>query len=138
MVAIQKKMQVINPLFSINTEACNNVNFRTTLWTGKNMQLTVMNIPVSGEVGLEIHDDVDQFFQVVSGFTRVYMVKTKREVSYYGTIDNSCAVVIPQKTWHNLINVGHIPLKLYSIYAPTEHPFGTVHKTKLESDLDEN
>ncbi|PGV55569.1 cupin, partial [Bacillus cereus] len=32
--------------------------------------------------------------------------------------------------WHNVINVGNKPLKIYSIYAPPEHPYGTVHETK--------
>ena len=36
----------------------------------------------------------------------------------------------------NLINIGCTPLKLYSIYAPPEHPHGTVHKTKEDAEMD--
>ena len=43
------------------------------------------------------------------------------------------AIIIPAGKWHNLINTGNIPLKLYSIYAPPEHPHGTVHVVKPEN-----
>ena len=43
------------------------------------------------------------------------------------------AIVIPAGKWHNLTNTGDVPLKLYSIYAPPQHPFGTVHETKAEA-----
>ncbi len=125
-------------LLNIHNEVCQNTNFRTTLWTGEHLQLTVMCIPVGGEVGLEFHEDVDQFLKIESGFACVYMGKTKQCVTCFGTADRDSAIIIPQKTWHNIINVGRMPLKLYSLYAPPEHPFGTIHKKKLDSDLDEN
>lgn len=34
--------------------------------------------------------------------------------------------------WQNLTNTGNGPLKLYSIYAPPNHPFGTIQSTKAE------
>lgn len=48
-------------------------------------------------------------------------------------IDRQSAVIIPAGTWHNLVNTGNCPLKLYSIYAPPHHPFGTVHRTKADA-----
>ena len=44
------------------------------------------------------------------------------------------SIMIPAGTWHNIKNIGNIPLKLYSVYAPPQHPFETVHKTKADSD----
>ena len=44
-------------------------------------------------------------------------------------------ILIPADKWHNLINTGHQPLKLYSIYAPSEHSHGTVHETKEEAEI---
>lgn len=32
-----------------------------------------------------------------------------------------------------IINTGNISLKVYTIYAPPEHPFGTVHETKADA-----
>lgn len=39
--------------------------------------------------------------------------------------------MIPAGKWHNVTDTGNIPMKLYAIYAPPEHPFGTVHETKV-------
>lgn len=47
-------------------------------------------------------------------------------------------IFIPAGTWHNLINTGNIPIKLYSIYAPPAHPFGTVHETKADAEEEHN
>ena len=125
-------------LINIRNKACCNTTFRTSVWTGENMQVTVMCIPVGGEIGLEYHDDVDQFIKIESGFARVYMGSTKQCVTCLGIADNETAIIIPKKTWHNIINAGRTPLKLYSVYAPPNHPFGTVHKTKLDADLAED
>jgi mannose-6-phosphate isomerase-like protein (cupin superfamily) len=35
--------------------------------------------------------------------------------------------------WHNVVNTGDGDLKLYSLYAPPEHPDGTVHGTKADA-----
>lgn len=123
-------------VLDIHKETCSNRNFRTTIWTGEHLQVTVMCIPVGGEVGLEIHEDVDQFIQIESGFARVYMGKTKQSVQCLGIANSNSAIIVPAKTWHNIINAQGIPLKLYSVYAPPQHPFGTVHETKLDSDLE--
>ncbi len=124
-------------VFPIRKEVCNNTTFRSAVWTGKNLQVTMMCIPVGGEIGLEFHEDVEQLLQIESGVARVYMGKTKPEVKCLGLADNKNLIIIPTKTWHNIINVGRTPLKLYSVYAPPQHPFGTVHKKKLDSDLAE-
>ena len=127
-----------NPqVLNMCNEVWKNTNFRTTIWTGKNLQVTIMCIPVGGEIGLELHDDVDQILQIESGYGKVYMGSTKDSVKCFGIADNNNVIIVPQKTWHNVINVGRTPLKLYSVYAPPEHPFGTVHQTKLDSDLAE-
>ena len=127
-----------NPVvLNIHKEICCNTNFRTTLWTGKHLQVTAMCIPIGGEVGLEIHEDVDQFLKIESGCAYVYMGKTKRDVKFLGIANQNSTIIIPAKTWHNIINAQNMPLKLYSIYAPAEHPFGTIHETKMDSDLAE-
>ena len=40
--------------------------------------------------------------------------------------------------WHNVVNTGNKPLKLYSIYAPADHPWGTVHPTKADAQAQEH
>ena len=120
-------------VFNINHATNMNRNFRTTLWTGKDMQLTLMSIPVGGDIGVEIHPDVDQFIRVESGRARVYMGYCRNELQEIACVDGNYAIIIPAGTWHNVVNVGNRPLKLYSLYAPPKHPFGTVHRTKEDA-----
>ena len=125
-------------VINIHSEALGNDNFRTSIWTGKYLQVTVMSIPVGGEIGLEFHNDLDQFIRIESGCAAVYMGKTKQNVKLVGRINSNYAIVIPAGTWHNVINSCSCPLKVYSVYAPPQHPLGTIHKTKLDSDLSED
>lgn len=115
-----------------------NTNFRTALWTGKYFQLTLMSIPVGGEIGLEAHKGTDQFLRIESGYGLVMMGESKDDLDYQVKVSSGDAVFIPADTYHNLKNIGKTPIKLYSIYAPPEHPKGTVHKTKQEADEAEN
>ncbi len=110
-----------------------NTNFRTTLWTGKNLQITLMSIDIGSEVGREIHEDHDQFLRVEQGQASVYMESDDGQLQVWQAVDGD-AVVVPAGTWHNLVNSGDVPLKLYSIYAPPQHPHGTIHITKEDAD----
>ena len=111
-----------------------NRNFRTTLWTGQDMQLTLMSIPVCGDIGVEMHDDVDQFVCIESGTARIYMGSCRAALQEMGCAIGGYAVIIPAGTWHNIVNAGSRPLKLYSIYSPPAHPKGTVNKTKADAE----
>ena len=124
-------------IINIHKETICNNNFRTVLWTDGKLQLTVMSIPIGGEIGLEFHDDIDQFIRIESGCATVYMGKSKDSMQRLGTVNEDYALIIPAGTWHNVINTCHRPLKVYSLYAPKKHPFGTVHPTKLDADLAE-
>lgn len=121
--------------FVVNIEKATNQNrnFRTALWTGENLQVTLMSIKVGEDIGLEIHPTVDQFIRVEEGWGIVKMGDSKDNLTFMKRVYNNDAIMVPAGTWHNLINAGNQPLKLYTIYAPPEHPRGTVHKTKAEA-----
>lgn len=125
--------------FVINiTEATRrNNNYRTALWTGKYLQATLMSIKVGDDIGLEIHPNTDQFIRIEEGQGLVKMGSSKNRLTYQRKVRDDFAVFIPAGTWHNIINTGNKPLKLYSIYAPPHHPFGTVHKTKKDAQASE-
>ncbi|KOR92861.1 MULTISPECIES: cupin domain-containing protein [Geobacillus] len=124
--------------FVVNIEraAEQNQNFRTALWTGKHLQVTLMSIEVGGDIGLEVHPNVDQFIRIEQGQGLVQMGERKDRLDFERIVSEDDAIMIPAGTWHNVTNIGHVPLKLYSIYAPPEHPFGTVHRTKAEAMAD--
>jgi mannose-6-phosphate isomerase-like protein (cupin superfamily) len=115
-----------------------NANYRTALWTGKNLQVTLMSIPVGGEIGLEVHHELDQFLRIEEGKGRVQMGDAEDDLPFDQEIGDDWVVLVPAGTWHNITNVGGEPLKIYSIYAPPEHPHGTVHATKAEGDAAED
>ena len=120
-------------LFDLHHAATMNENFRTTLWTGRDLQLTLMSIPVCGDIGAEMHDDVDQFLRVESGRATVYMSSCRSSLREQACVKEGDAILIPAGTWHNIVNTGRCPLKLYSVYAPPQHPAGTVHRTKEDA-----
>ncbi|ACJ34427.1 cupin domain-containing protein [Anoxybacillus flavithermus] len=107
--------------------------FRTTIWTGSHLQATLMSLRVGEDIGLEIHPGVDQFLRIEQGEGIVRMGKKKNELTFERRVGDGSAIFVPAGTWHNVINIGNVPLKLYSIYAPPQHPAGTVHPTKADA-----
>ncbi|MDF2523059.1 MAG: hypothetical protein K0R31_700 [Clostridiales bacterium] len=123
-----------NPfVVDINQATKQNNTFRTALWTGNHLQLTLMSINVGDDIGLEIHPDLDQFLRIEEGQGLVMMGDSKDRLDFQANVQDDFAFIIPAGKWHNLINTGNKPLKLYSIYAPPQHPHGTVHLTKADA-----
>lgn len=122
--------------FVVNIEEATkqNNNFRTALWTGQYFQLTLMSINVGDDIGLEMHPHLDQFIRIEEGQGLVMMGDSKENLSFQRKVYSDYVIIIPAGKWHNLINTGCTPIKLYSIYAPPEHPYGTVHKTKEDAE----
>ncbi len=110
-----------------------NDKFRVAKWTGANLQMTVMAIQPNGEVGLEVHSTHDQFLRVEDGHGKVVMGPSKDNLDQEWEVEDDFAIFVPAGTWHNIINTGSEPLKLYSIYAPGEHAKGTIHETFEEA-----
>ena len=139
-VLSQQKRTDYGPMpFTTNIEEATKQNntFRTALWTGKHLQLTLMSIGVGEDIGLEMHPDVDQFIRLEEGQGLMQMGLRKGEVEFERKVSKDDIVLIPAGIWHNLTNTGTEPIKLYSIYAPPEHPHGTVHKTKAIAEAAE-
>lgn len=120
-------------VFDIEKATKENTNFRTTLWTGDYLQLTLMSIDLGEDIGLEIHYDVDQFIRLEEGRGIVRMGDSKNNLYFERRIEDDFAILIPAGMWHNIINTGNRPLKLYSIYAPPEHMPGTIHRDKSDA-----
>ena len=115
-----------------------NRNYRTTVWTGKYLQMTLMSIEPGHDIGLEVHHDHDQFLRVESGRARVQMGPAKDDLSFAREVGDDWAILVPAGSWHNVTNIGDGPLQVYSLYGPPEHAHGTVHVTKEEADAAEH
>lgn len=120
-------------VININEATKQNNNYRTALWTGNHFQVTLMSLKAGEDIGLEIHPNVDQFLRIEQGQGIVQMGKRKDNLNFVRNVYDDSAIMIPAGTWHNVTNKGNIPLKIYSIYAPPQHPFGTVHVTKADA-----
>ncbi|WP_340105431.1 cupin domain-containing protein [Rhodohalobacter sp. 8-1] len=109
-----------------------NTNYRTALWTGSHLQLTLMSIEVGEDIGLEVHHDIDQFLRIEDGKGLVQMGDSEDQLDFEKQVEDDDVVLVPAGKWHNITNTGDQPLKVYSIYAPPEHPHGTVHETRAD------
>jgi mannose-6-phosphate isomerase-like protein (cupin superfamily) len=107
-----------------------NANFRLALWTGRHLQLTLMSLNPGESIGLEGHENTDQFIRIEEGVGLIQIGDSPENLAFARKVYPDYAIIIPAGKWHNLTNTGSKPLKLYSIYAPVEHPFGTVQRTK--------
>lgn len=121
-------------VMNINEVTKQNNNFRTALWTGNHLQVTLMSINVGESIGLEMHPDVYQFIRIEQGYGLVQMGNNKNNLNFERKVYDDFAIIIPAGKWHNLTNIGNVPIKLYSIYAPPNHPKGTIHRTKADAE----
>lgn len=119
----------MQPYFgNIEEDTVNNSNFRKVLYTGTYMQLVVMSLKPSEEIGAEVHPSVDQFFRIEQGSANFVV---EGQVT---TVSANQVYIVPAGANHNVVNVGDTDLKLYTIYSPPNHPEGTVHPTKADAD----
>ena len=123
---------------NIDDATTQNNTFRTALWTGDNLQVTLMSIAIGDDIGLEVHTEGDQFIRIEEGEALVKMGNTKDNLDFQKKAFDDYAIMIPAGKWHNIINIGNKPLKLYAIYAPPEHPRNTIHQTKADAESAEN
>lgn len=114
---------------NIEERTLENSNFRKVLYTGKFMQLVVMTLKPGEDIGEEVHDTVDQFFRIEQGQAKVIMDGQET------ILTDDMVAIVPAGTLHNVINISEEKeLKLYTIYAPSNHPENTIHVTKEEAE----
>ena len=113
-----------------------NENFRTTAWTGEHLQLTLMSIPVGGDIGLEVHPDNDQFLRLEQGKGLVQMGPAEDDLPFRREVEDDWVILVPAGTWHNVTNIGDEPMKVYALYGPPDHLPGTVHATQADAEAD--
>lgn len=112
----------------IEKQTKENTDFRRVIYTGKNSQLVLMNIPRGGDIGEETHDVIDQILFFVDGEAEAILNDESTMV------EEDDVVFVPAGTKHNIINKGDKDLKLFTVYSPPAHPENTIHKTKEEAE----
>ena len=115
---------------NIEAQTLANDNFRKVLYTGPHSQLVLMSLNPGEEIGMEVHNDNDQFFRFETGQGKVIIDGNEYDVT------DGFAVVVPAGAQHNVVNTGSGKLKLYTIYSPAHHKDGIVRATKAEAEAD--
>ena len=123
---------------NIDSWTQDNNNYRTTVWTGEKMQLTLMSIQPGDDIGLEVHHGIDQFLRIESGKGLCQMGPSEDNLDFEVEVEDDFAIMVPADMWHNVINIGDEPLKLYALYAGPDHLSGTVHVTHEDAINDPN
>jgi mannose-6-phosphate isomerase-like protein (cupin superfamily) len=113
---------------NIQKKTLENTNFREVLYTGAHMQLVVMSLKPLEDIGMEVHSNVDQFFRIEKGQAKVIMNGEE------AILTDDMVAIVPAGVQHNVINISNTEdLKLYTIYAPANHPEGTIHATRADA-----
>jgi mannose-6-phosphate isomerase-like protein (cupin superfamily) len=80
-----------------------NRTFRTALWTGTHLQVTLMSINAGEDIGVERHSDLDQFLRIEQGQGLVKMGNSRDNMTMQAKVSDDDAIIVPAGTWHNLI-----------------------------------
>lgn len=113
---------------NIEEDTIDNNDFRRVLYSGHHMQLVLMSLLPNEEIGMEVHEENDQFFRFEAGNGRVVIDDNSYDVS------DGSVIIVPAGAKHNVINLSSSePLKMYTIYSPPHHKDGIVRVTKAEA-----
>ena len=124
--------------FDIEKETLENDSYRRVAWTGKYLQVTLMTIPVGESIGLEAHPETDQFLRLEAGTGRCVMGPAEDQLDFQQDVEDYWSIQVPAGVWHDVINTGDEPLRLYAVYAPVHHAQGIVQATAEDAAHDED
>lgn len=123
--------------FDIEQATRRNETYRTVAWTGTYLQVTLMSIPVGESIGLEVHPETDQFLRLDAGRGRCVMGPAKDDLTFEQDVEDGWSIQVPAGTWHDVVNTGEEPMRLYAVYAPVHHAPGIVQETAADAERDE-
>jgi len=124
--------------FDIERATKDNTSYRSVAWSGRYLQVTLMSIPVGGDIGLEAHPETDQFIRLDAGEGRVQMGSAKDQLTFEKDVSDGWCVLVPAGTWHNVTNTGDAPMQVYTVYAPAHHKPDKVHATQAAAEADQD
>ena len=107
----------------IKKAAKENEFYRNVIFTAPHSQLVLMSIEPGDEIGLEVHDG-DQILYFVDGEGKVVLDGEEHEV------EKGSIAFVPSGVQHNVVNTDEEELKLFTVYAPPQHPWNTVERKK--------
>ncbi|MEP7315820.1 MAG: cupin domain-containing protein [Sphingomicrobium sp.] len=122
--------------FNLEEATRENASYRSVAWSGRYLQVTLMSIPVGGDIGLEMHPETDQFLRLDAGLGRVQIGEAKDDLTFEEEVSDGWCILVPAGSWHNVTNIGSEPMQVYAVYAPAHHKPGKNHKTASDAATD--
>lgn len=117
---------------NLEHDTVNNTDYRRVKFTLPHSQLVYMSIEPGDEIGNEIHG-IDQFIRVEAGKAKAIVGNGAEEFE----LTDGMIIMVPSGTWHNIVNIGDEPVKLYTVYSGPNHLRDTVQATKADDEEDE-
>jgi len=115
-------------VLNIEKKTLENENFREVLYTVQHSQLVIMSLNPNEDIGMEVHEIVDQFIRIEEGEGKATLNGEEH------MLKSGSAIVVPAGTQHNIMNTSsEKKMKLYTVYSPAHHKDGTIHKTKQDA-----
>jgi len=114
-------------IIDLETETIANTDYRRVMFTGNYAQLVFMSLEPGVEIGNEIHG-LDQFIRLEQGTAKAIVNNGEQE----HILKDGWAIAVPAGTYHNIVNIGDVPVKLYTLYSPPAHLHDTVQPTKAD------
>jgi mannose-6-phosphate isomerase-like protein (cupin superfamily) len=124
--------------FNVEGATLGNSAYRSVAWSGRYLQVTLMSIPVGGDIGLEVHPETDQFLRLEASAGRAQIGPTKDDLTFEQEVGPGWCVLVPAGTWHNVSNIGTEAMQVYSIYAPAHHSPDKVQATQALAMADKD
>lgn len=118
-----KKVFITN----VEDDTLQNTDYRRVKFTLERSQLVYMHLEPGVEIGNEIHG-IDQFIRIEKGTAKSIIANGAEERE----LTDGDVIMIPAGTWHNIINEGSEPVKLYTLYCGPQHLRDTVQPTKAD------
>ena len=112
---------------NLEAKSIENDNHLAVLWTGANMQLTVMSIPVGAQIPWGVHQSEEQMIYIERGECEVSVGAGEMSPELITKLKSGYSALIPSGKHYRVKNIGDRELKLFSIFAPPVHMRGTVH-----------
>ena len=123
--------------FDLEQATVENPDYRHIAWSGRYLQLSLMSIEPGGSIGLETHPETDQFIRLDAGRGLARMRSSKDELDWEQEVGDGWCVLVPAGMWHDIVNTGDEPMRLYTVYAPVHHAAGKVQATPADAERDE-
>lgn len=102
-------------VINIDKETLENRKFVTNLWSGEDLQISLMCVNPGERVGLKISNEAEKVLRIEEGFGVCIMGRTKNNLNFRKNVYDGYAIVIPKNIWFDVINLGNKPMKVYSI-----------------------